>query len=900
MLNKKIVAIAVTIIFILSLTGSIALAQITAIPGVSVGTHIPTYLYLIVGPDPIGVGQVVTLNPIFGSCIIDQEIPSVRDPWNYNVTVTSPSGRVETFTVIADKTGGGYYPYTPTEVGEYKAQASYGGQELVRPGWIGLIQDPAISEVVTFTVQEEPITQRSYPYTPLPTNYWQTPVSAQNSQNWYKIMGPMFFPGYYNSTTYANPYTEPVLSGHLLWTKPWIAGGVVGGEFAGGGEERGHYWTVRQYEQPFNPIIMNGRMWSEQEPQSSSSSNGILCVDLYTGETIYRIDTTNALYMGMSTPLTTPNMYGTPPYVIFTTGSLDPSETGGELIYSRGTQYNMYDGLTGIYILSIVNGSSLSVKDPDSLGNIVGWYRNNTVGTQYLWDSKPFERLLPNGTTISRNPRIVDSVNMTGQYYLCKFNFTKAIWNQAGTSGGYQIPANTAIDFSWGIEYVKPMPTELDGLPIVPDLGYTIIHAGKKILMSSFVYPAFYWTNGWDVIATFDEDTGDLSWIKNYTYPTYPWLLPWQDTWSQRHGMVVNGMLIQYELHDWNFQAIDTDTGNVVWTTQLTTGWGDGKPHVYGELARGIPRYLNLDDHIYIVTFAGEMWSLNANTGAQEWYTNTTNLMGPSGVETPYNLWPIWTAQNPNIAAPGVLYLGVSHQYNPPMFHGAQRLAVNMTDGSLVWKELAFPMPGQSLAYGILVSLNGYDGQIYAYGKGPSTTTVTAPDIGVTTATPITIRGTVMDVSAGVEQSEVAKNFAQGLPCMSDESQSHWMEFVYQNQPCPTDATGVVVTLSVEDANGNVYEIGTTTSDTSGSFGFTWTPIISGDYKVMATFAGSNSYYGSTAATHFYASEATQPTPEPTLTPESVADIYFLPMSIVTIILIAIVGAVLFLMLRKR
>jgi hypothetical protein len=250
--------------------------------------------------------------------------------------------------------------------------------------------------------------------------------------------------------------------------------------------------------------------------------------------------------------------------------------------------------------------------------------------------------------------------------------------------------------------------------------------------------------------------------------------------------------------------------------------------------------------------------------------------------------------------APGVLYLGVSHQYNPPMFHGAQRLAVNMTDGSLIWKELAFPMPGQSIAYGILVSLNGYDGQVWAYGKGPSAVTVTAPDIGVTTATPITIRGTVMDVSAGVEQSEVAKNFPNGLPCMSDESQSHWMEYVYQNQPLPTDATGVVVTLSVEDANGNIYEIGTATTDTTGTFGFTWTPDIPGDYKVIATFAGSNSYYDSSAATHFYASDAPQPTPAPTPEPGSMTDTYVLGFGIGAIIAILAIGLVIILMMRKR
>ena len=40
-------------------------------------------------------------------------------------------------------------------------------------------------------------------------------------------------------------------------------------------------------------------------------------------------------------------------------------------------------------------------------------------------------------------------------------------------------------------------------------------------------------------------------------------------------------------------------------------------------------------------------------------------------------------------------------------------------------------------------------------GQGPSATTVTAPDVGVTTATPVAITGTVMDVSAGTQQQAV-------------------------------------------------------------------------------------------------------------------------------------------------
>ena len=71
------------------------------------------------------------------------------------------------------------------------------------------------------------------------------------------------------------------------------------------------------------------------------------------------------------------------------------------------------------------------------------------------------------------------------------------------------------------------------------------------------------------------------------------------------------------------------------------------------------------------------------------------------------------------------------------------------------------------------------------------------------------------------------------------------MEYVYMQQPCPTDVTGVPVDISVLDSNGNYRSIGSTTSDGSGKFALTWTPDIPGDFTIVAAFAGSKSYYSS-------------------------------------------------------
>jgi hypothetical protein len=161
---------------------------------------------------------------------------------------------------------------------------------------------------------------------------------------------------------------------------------------------------------------------------------------------------------------------------------------------------------------------------------------------------------------------------------------------------------------------------------------------------------------------------------------------------------------------------------------------------------------------------------------------------------------------------------------------------------------------GVYIADGFLVSLNSYDNQLYCYGKGPSATTVSAsPEISVH-GNSVLIKGTVTD------QSPSAKD----TPAISDEDQEAWMEYLYSYQVMPTNAKGVEVSLDTVDPNGNFVHIGTVTSDASGMFKKMWTPEVPGEYTIIATFAGSKSYYGSSAETAIGVDEA----PPATATPE--------------------------------
>ena len=229
---------------------------------------------------------------------------------------------------------------------------------------------------------------------------------------------------------------------------------------------------------------------------------------------------------------------------------------------------------------------------------------------------------------------------------------------------------------------------------------------------------------------------------------------------------------------------------------------------------------------------------------------------------------------------------------------------LNATDGTEIWTLMGWAT-GMDATYdrvadGFFVFLNTYDMQVYCVGKGPSATTVEAPMTAVPFGKSLTIRGTVTDIAAGTTQNEQAARFPNGVPAVSDESMTSWMEYVYMQKPRPTDVTGVEVTLSVIDSNDNYRDIGTIKSNADGSFHYTWTPDIPGDFEVYASFAGSESYWPSHAVTAFTVEEAPEATPQPTSSPAPLTDMYVAGFGIAVIIILIAGIVVIVLMLRKR
>jgi hypothetical protein len=239
-----------------------------------------------------------------------------------------------------------------------------------------------------------------------------------------------------------------------------------------------------------------------------------------------------------------------------------------------------------------------------------------------------------------------------------------------------------------------------------------------------------------------------------------------------------------------------------------------------------------------------------------------------------------------------------------PIYKGAKVRAINATDGTEIYTLSGyvgeFSQMSLIIADGFTTFYNGYDDQLYTLGRGPSATTVSAPDVAASFGSPVVIKGTVTDISAGTEQNEQAARFPHGVPAVSDASMEDWMGYIYEKRPLPTTVVGVTVTLSVLDSNNNGRVIGTATTDASGFYSFEYTPEISGKYTVYANFKGTNGYWPSNAETAFTVMKAEPAPAEPEPEQPSIADQYFLPMSIGIIAAIAIVGALLACLLLKK
>ena len=859
MANGKVkLAIAVFLMF------SIA-ASMMLIPFAGARTppiDIVTFAYINVSPNPAGVGQQVDIIMWVDKTPGGRNAAAAANDirmHDYKLTITDPDGEatVKTWAIVIDTTSSQYTSYIPTKVGVYTLKFEFPEQVYT---WSGLYQNDtylASSATTTLTVQEDKVVP-VYSY-PLPAEYWTRPIYGENtdwwaiSSNWLGTGSPEFrsFNFGYNVAFSGAVGSQ---SAHIMWTRPLQTGGVVGdNDLLVPGDT---YFEGTAYRNRFNnPIIMAGKLFYKEPLNYAGSADGpTVCIDLRTGKLLWsRTDVPNPSF-GYIYSFQSMDFHGV----------MQPV-----LVQSSSGMWRGFDADTGNWLFNVTNVPS-GAKAEGIQGEYLQYIINN-VGTTSAPDYRLFQW---NSSKLGTTGRMA-----TGQI-----------------SGVINATTQNAYDWNVSIQWRNTMTTA----PTV-----VAAYGGDIMLCYNGTLP------GGDSPSTFGRPISD----DPYTYFAVNLnaskgavgSVLWQKTYDAPAGGVTvfisgadpkAGVFVESHKETCKWVGYNLRTGDKMWGPT-----GDPSPlalDYYGNDFGGSSVVYMAYGKFYYSGMAGIVYCFDSKTGALLWNYgkggegNSTN----SGAHLAYGHYPTMIEAIGN----GIVYTSViEHTFNTPIYKGSRTRAINATDGTEVYTLSNVGSSWtQAIADGFTVFMNGYDNQIYSVGRGPSATTVTTSPKVTVFGSSVIIEGTVIDKAAGTAQDEQAARFPNGVPAVSDESMSDWMEYVYMQRPRPTDATGVKVTLSVLDSNNNYREIGTATSNSDGFYAFNWTPDIPGQYTVYASFAGSQGYWPSHAVTAF----AVDPAPEPAQTPEFPPQVdntmTIVGVGVALLIAVAIGFAIVVMMLRKR
>jgi len=909
-IKSKTGAIAIAIFFIFSMSASMML-----FPSVHAQTTIPVYAYINVSPNPTGVGQgveiIMWVNVIFGG---NAEIPNTYRFHNYQLVITAPDGTktTETFATVSDTTSAQDYYFTPNSVGTYMLTFNFPETAVTASNdpestLIGDTYLPATAST-NLTVQSTPIT--GIPQTPLPTAYWTRPIYGENTA-WYTLGSNWLgfgSPGYIalglgpnlggNGEEFGPSTNVGSLTSHIMWTKPEASGGVVGQTATT--IPANTYAEGSAYDQKYqNPIIVDGMLIYTQDISQTEPQKGpTVCINLQTGQQIWN-SSIPALSFAYVYDAEDPNQHGVwPPMLVASVSEGFPT---------FATDWKFYDAFTGDYLFTLTNipgqgffgpaSNTATMMGPNGeyLIAFLTNYGTPASPNWYLqeWNSSRIWDNLYSGpsTTPDIPPPVTDGAWTGGTvtyegaplYVPSLYDFNVSVpWLNAATLNGAKIGSMTV---SAGIQ------------------GDTLLaYAGNLPNPGTFIF------------AMTPQSSAPYEWFGINLNPSVGTLGAelWSNTLQPPPGNItvlwagidpVNNVFVENYRETEQFVGYSLTTGQKIWGPTA----GQAALDYYGSDASGSISDTMAYGNMYSSAYAGILYCYSTKTGDLLWTfgngpagsNNSTN----SGVETPFGHYPTFI----NAVGSGVVYLVTTeHTEETPIFKGALARAINATTGQQIWTLSdytgEFLTSSYAMADGYNTWFNGYDNQVYSVGRGPSATTVQAPLTAVSAGNSVVIQGTVMDVSAGAQQSEQKADFPNGVPVCSDASMTAWMGYVYQQQPEPTNFTGVTVTLTAIDPNGNYITLGQATTDATGHFIYSWqTPPVPGKYTITATSAGTNGYWGSSDETGMIVQNA-QATLAPTATPlTGLASNTTVEYGIVAIaIIIIVIGAVLALLVTRK
>lgn len=896
-MKSTIMKTQTSLIAIILLLSMVAMLVTSSTVNAAVTTY-NSYIYTSASPKVIGVGQSVLLvawtadiPPDIGETAGTVVSPNGRAGWNgMQINLTKPNGESVLLDMPhSDPVGANYISYTPDAAGTYYIQAifpdTWKNTTTTQAHYLA-----AVSAIDSFTVQSEPIP--AWVDTPLPNAYWTRPLNSAN-RDWYVIAGdwlagptggggasintPFLRPqGTYGGVPQQLVTTSGPTSAHILWTKPYYMGGIMDANYETTGYQTAHYqglgWTGN--------TILQGKIY--YAPRTTDHATlGYTVVDLYTGETLSEENNTKPAF-GQIYNYESPNQHGGFAYLWRTSGQTITNPGG-----VNGTVWTAIDPMTGQTVYKIGNVSATGTQVYGKDGSIC-YYNLVNYGTATspdyrltIWNSSaiPSELLGDSGT-----------------------NYWQ--WRPATGGRGTLLGGEYVHDGNKGFSVNVSIPTPYnDRNPLLNETGtvraireselLVVGTAGRNdergdvqgILMGISLKP--------------DSTLGTQLWKITFSEPYAPTSANASNTlievFPDQNRFVCGNVLMQGGTKTLMYYGYDLTTGKQVWQA--------GPMPQFDYYTSRLDNYngmLFLDQG-----YAGVLMAYNLTTGQSIW-----NYTAPGvGFESPYGNYPMGISA---IAKQNdVIYLtGSEHSPTQPLWRGPNLRCINATDGTEIWKTLfwganmgATDPSNIALADGILVGLNYFDSEIYAFGKGPSATTVSGPLSGALVNSVVTLTGTVTDQTlTGRRTTNDKFQFSlKGTPAISDADQARWMEYLFMQQSYPANATGVPVHLATIDPNGNYFDIGTVTSDINGNYGIPFTPSVPGTYQILATFAGSNAYGPSTAST--YIAVADVPTvAQVTTTPQpvSVTETYFIPAIVGLFVFVAIMFVVTILLLRKR
>jgi hypothetical protein len=824
--------------------------------------EIPTFAFVQAVINPVGVGQqtyiYVFIDKTFGT---DTALTNDWRFHNYKLTITKPDGTTEikTWDVVWDPTSAQGYTYTPDQAGTYKLKFEFPGQDYdayshnPNSAYVNDTYLPSSAET-TLTVQEEPIPEPPGSY-PLPTEYWARPIYGENT-DWWTISSDWLGSGSPMLNTAKNRVYIPDGVGpstsHIMWTKPLQAGGVVGGDnFEIQGDT---YFEGSAYLNRFvNPIILDGKLYYTDPIAFHGAATGATnCVDLRTGEVLWsRTDVTMPNF-GYIEAIHNPQQHGVAQPMLVATPRGGPWEVYDA--YTGNMLFNFTDvpsgatamGPRGEYMIYVMENAGNSTH-PDY--RLAQW-NSSTVMFQYGGGLRPTATGTFDASTSDR------------------YDWNISIpWRNTMTSSPHVIAAwyNDIM-----LCYNGTLPTSGFRRDAVVQDPYT--YFAVNLNASKGAVGSILWRK------TYNPPVKDITVLEGGADPTL--------------GVFVEKCKETNQWVGYSLRTGDKLWGPVGDQPALDYYGNPGHERVYAFICYG---------NVYVSGYGGVIFCYDEMTGDLVWsYGN-----GGEGNSTNNGLAVSRTPTSINAIADGIIYtVTTEHTVQTPIYKGAMARAINATDGTEIWTLSSytgeFNEMNYAIADGYATWFNGYDNRVYSVGRGPSATTVMVQNDVITHGEKVLVKGSVMDISAGTEQDEQAARFPSGVPAVSDESMSDWMEYVYQQKPRPTDTLGVEVVISVLDPNTNCYEVGRATSEENGMFRVVFTPEVPGEYTVYASFEGSNGYWPSQAVTFIDVEEAPAATPAPTPTPAPMTDTYVLGIGAGAIIAIIVIGMIIILMLRKR